>query len=57
MEPNFEDRQYPIVNELGYKKTQLNVGGTSLLDVEPYKELQRGDVVVSVIPKIRASFS
>ncbi|MCX6766654.1 MAG: signal peptidase I [Candidatus Moranbacteria bacterium] len=47
MEPNFEDKQYLIVNELGYKTTSL--GGA--FTVKPFKELQRGDVVVFRYPK------
>ena len=45
MEPNFEDREYLIVNELGYKTTNV---GFSI--VKPFKELQRGDVVVFRYP-------
>jgi signal peptidase I len=47
MEPNFEDKQYLIVNELGYKTTSVS----SLFTVKPFKELQRGDVVVFRYPK------
>ena len=42
MEPNFEDKQYLIVNELGYKTTEVS----NLFTVKPFKELKRGDVVV-----------
>lgn len=42
MEPNFEDGQYLVINELGYKKTYI---------AEPFKELKRGDVVVFHYPK------
>ena len=48
MEPNFEDKQYLIVNELGYKTT---VDLAVLFTVKPFKELQRGDVVVFRYPK------
>lgn len=47
MEPNFEDKQYLIVNELGYKTTELG----NLFTVKPFKELKRGDVVVFRYPK------
>jgi len=47
MEPNFEDKQYLIVNELGYKTTSIG----SAFIVKPFKELQRGDVVVFRYPK------
>jgi signal peptidase I len=55
MEPNFEDKQYLIINELGYKKT--DVGFTfsgkevNLFDINPFKELKRGDIVVFRYPK------
>jgi signal peptidase I len=51
MEPNFEDGQYLIVNELGYKKTNVGVGGKDLFTAQPFKELKRGDVVVFRYPK------
>jgi signal peptidase I len=51
MEPNFEDKQYLIVNELGYKTTNVGSGANSLFTVKPFKELQRGDVVVFRYPK------
>jgi len=47
MEPNFEDKQYLIVNELGYKTTEVS----NLFTVKPFKELKRGDVVVFRYPK------
>jgi signal peptidase I len=47
MEPNFEDKQYLIVNELGYKTTSLG----NFFTVKPYKELKRGDVVVFRYPR------
>lgn len=52
MEPNFEDKEYLIVNELGYKTTDVGFGKDSgLFTVKPFKELQRGDVVVFRYPK------
>lgn len=55
MEPNFEDKEYLIINEIGYKKTDvgINLGGKELnfFTVSPFKELQRGDVVVFRYPK------
>jgi signal peptidase I len=47
MEPNFEDKEYLIVNELGYKTTTID----KLFTVKPFKELHRGDVVVFRYPK------
>lgn len=55
MEPNFEDKEYLIINEIGYKKTDvgINVGGKELnfFTVSPFKDLGRGDVVVFRYPK------
>ncbi|MDD3487267.1 MAG: signal peptidase I [Candidatus Moranbacteria bacterium] len=47
MEPNFEDKQYLIVNEFGYKTTELG----NFYAVKPFKELKRGDVVVFRYPR------
>ena len=47
MEPNFEDKEYLIVNELGYKTTSIS----NIFTVKPFKELRRGDVVVFRYPK------
>lgn len=51
MEPNFEDKEYLIVNELGYKTTDVGFGKNDLFVVKPFKELSRGDVVVFRYPK------
>ena len=52
MEPNFEDKEYLIVNELGYKTTDVGFGkGPDLFTVKPFKELRRGEVVVFRYPK------
>jgi len=51
MEPNFEDKEYLIINELGYKTTDVGFGSTDLFTVKSFKEFQRGDVVVFRYPK------
>jgi len=55
MEPNFEDKEYLIINELGYKKTDVGLTygekGINFFTVSPFKKLQRGDVVVFRYPK------
>lgn len=51
MEPNFEDREYLIVNEFGYKTTDVGLGGSNLFTVKSFREFQRGDVVVFRYPK------
>jgi len=55
MEPNFEDKEYLIINELGYKKTKIGFSSgdkfVNFFTVDSFKELQRGDVVVFRYPK------
>lgn len=51
MEPNFEDGQYLIINELGYKETSMNIAGNHFFTVHPFKELNRRDVIVFRYPK------
>jgi signal peptidase I len=46
MEPNFKDGQYLIIEELGYKKTDVAIAGTHIMTVDPTKELQRQEVAV-----------
>jgi signal peptidase I len=52
MEPNFEDGQYLVIGELGYKKTDINVLGGSLFSVEPTKRLHRQEVAVFHPPMV-----
>lgn len=56
MEPNFENNQYLIVNEFGYKKTVANIDGTTLFTINPFKEIQRQMVVVFRYPKNPSQF-
>jgi signal peptidase I len=56
MEPNFKDGEYLIVNELGYKKTNVGIGGKDFFTVDPYKELNRQDIVVFRYPKKQSEF-
>ncbi|MFA5871527.1 MAG: signal peptidase I [Parcubacteria group bacterium] len=55
MEPNFEDKEYLIINELGYKKTDVGINldnkEFNFFTVDAFRELQRGDVVVFRYPK------
>jgi signal peptidase I len=46
MEPNFQDGQYLIIGELGYKKTDVDILGSHILSVDPTKDLERQEVVV-----------
>lgn len=56
MEPNFEDGQYLIVNELGYKETDLGFDSHTFLHVSPYKEINRQRVVVFRYPLDTSKF-
>jgi signal peptidase I len=51
MEPNFEDGEYLIINELGYKETEIGLGNKEILSLNSFKELKREDVVVFRYPK------
>jgi signal peptidase I len=50
MEPNFEDNQYLIINEFGYKDTSFDLGGKTFLDFRPFKEITRQTVIVFRYP-------
>jgi len=56
MEPNFEDNQYLIINELGYKKTSVGFGDREIFSINPSKDLKRETVVVFRYPKDRKQF-
>ena len=51
MDPTFKDGEYLIVNELGYKKTDIEIGENKFFSVRPIKNLERGDVIVFRYPK------
>lgn len=50
MEPNFEDGEYLIINELGYKRTEIGFGGNNLFVVEPFKDIKRQQAIVFRYP-------
>jgi signal peptidase I len=56
MEPNFENNQYLIVNEFGYKKTKVGVGENVFFTVDSFKNLGRQEVVVFRYPKNPTQF-
>jgi signal peptidase I len=56
MEPNFKDGDYLIVNELGYKKTAVGTDSLTLFELNPFKSLERGDIVVFRYPKDETKF-
>ncbi|MDQ1284574.1 MAG: signal peptidase [Patescibacteria group bacterium] len=49
METSFEDGQYLIINELGYKQTSLGFD-SKLLTIKPFKKMERQTVVVFRYP-------
>lgn len=51
MEPNFENNQYLIVKEFGYKKVSLGKEGNELFAVGPFKQLERKTPIVFRYPK------
>lgn len=56
MEPNFHDGEYLIVGELGYKDTSIALGGRTLFEIKPFRELHRGDPVVFRPPDVPNQF-
>lgn len=46
MKPSFQDGEYLIIGELGYKKTDVGLGGARLFSVDPSRELHRQEVAV-----------
>lgn len=56
MEPNFENSNYLIISELGYKKTAFNIDGKNIFTITPFKRLERGEVAVFKYPKNHAQF-
>ncbi len=51
MQPNFENGQYLIINEIGYKQTEIRFKDNLLFSIKPFRLLERGDVVVFRYPK------
>jgi signal peptidase I len=51
MEPNFHNGEYLIINELGYKKTEIGIAGHDILTVNPFKKLEREETIVFRYPK------
>jgi len=51
MEPNFENGDYLIINELGYKQTDVNIAGAHLFTLGSFKDLNRYDVTVFRYPR------
>jgi signal peptidase I len=56
MEPNFENGQYLIVNELGFKKTTIGISDVKFFSVGAFREIPRQKVVVFRYPKDPSKF-
>ncbi len=56
MEPNFENGQYLIVNELGFKKTTIGFNDIKFFSVGAFREIPRQKVVVFRYPKDPSKF-
>jgi signal peptidase I len=50
MEPNFEDGQYLIINEFGFKETDIALGSHSIWDIKSFRELDRQHPIVFRYP-------
>ncbi len=51
MEPNFEDGEYLVVSEFGYKQTKVGFSDSASFEVMPFKDVTRQDVLVFRFPK------
>lgn len=51
MEPSFEEGEYLIINELGYKDTEIKFDDIKFFSISHFKNLERGDVIVFRYPK------
>lgn len=51
MEPNFEDGQYLVVSEFGYKETDVNLAENLHFTINSFKTIERQDVTVFRYPK------
>ena len=51
MEPNFEDGQYLVISEFGYKQTAFDMTERFRFTVDPFKAINRQEVIVFRYPK------
>lgn len=56
MVPNFHDGEYLIVNEFGYKKTEVGAAGYHLFTTDPFRELVRQEPVVFRSPQTNGQY-
>jgi signal peptidase I len=46
MEPNFQDGQYLVISEFGYKQTNVGISDRLRFTVDSFKDIERQDVAV-----------
>lgn len=51
MQPNFEDGEYLVVNEFGYKRTDIGFGDQDFFTVSPFRDLSRQEPIVFHSPQ------
>lgn len=56
MEPNFEDGQYLIINELGFKETNIGFKSNTIFKVSSFRDIQRQQTVVFRYPLDKSKF-
>ncbi len=56
MEPNFEDGEYLVISEFGYKQTGIALTDSLRFTVRPFKDIARQDVAVFHYPKNTEQF-
>jgi signal peptidase I len=56
MEPNFENNEYLVIRELGYKKIAIGKESNRIVDIAPFKNLERQWPTVFRYPKDPSKF-
>lgn len=56
MEPNFQDGEYLVISEFGYKQTNVGWFNSTWFQVKPFQEIVRQDVAVFRFPKNTEEF-
>jgi len=56
MQPNFEDGEYLVISEFGYKETNIGWSDTNWFRVKSFQEINRQDVAVFRFPKNEKEF-
>lgn len=56
MEPNFQDGEYLVISEFGYKQTNIGWFNSSWFQVKPFQKIARQDIAVFRFPKNTEEF-